>query len=63
MTESRAWVAEELTYGQLGDARLNKRLEQLVGALAAKPNASVPEACGSCATTKTLLKIARRWPG
>ncbi len=57
MMESRAWVAEELTYVQLGDARLNKRLEQLVGALAAKPNASVPEACGSWAATKAAYRF------
>ena len=47
MAESRTWVAEELPYVQLGGARLNKRLELLVGALSAKPNASVPEACDS----------------
>ena len=40
MAESEGWVRDELAHLQLGDARLNKRLEQLVVALAAKPDAT-----------------------
>ena len=57
MTELGIWVAAELAYVRLGDARLNKRLERLVEALAAKPNASVPEACGTWAATKAAYRF------
>lgn len=57
MTELGTWVTAELAYVQLGDARLNKRLEKLVEALAAKPNASVPEACGTWAATKAAYRF------
>jgi hypothetical protein len=46
------WAADELQYAQLSDKRLNKRLMRLVHDLAARPTASVPEACGSWAATK-----------
>ena len=38
-----SWAAHELQYVQLGDARLNRRLINLVGALADQPT-SPPEA-------------------
>ncbi|WP_416181184.1 transposase DNA-binding-containing protein, partial [Chloroflexus sp.] len=44
-------------YARLGDARLNRRLMRLVAALAAQPNASVPQACGSRAATKGAYRF------
>ena len=38
------WAAEELRFADLGDARRNKRLIQIVEDLAAQPTASVPQA-------------------
>ena len=54
MTEetTTSWAAQELQYADLGDARLNRRLTNLVGALAEQPTSSVPEACGDWAATK-----------
>lgn len=39
-----SWVSEELRDVDLGDARRNRRLVQIVEDLAAQPNASVPQA-------------------
>lgn len=41
-----SWAAEELAQANLGDARLHRRLIQVVEALAAHPTASVPAALG-----------------
>jgi hypothetical protein len=46
-----------LQYAQLGDARRNKRLVQVVEALAAQPNESVPQACGDWAATKATYEF------
>jgi len=51
------WAAQELQYAQLGDARRNKRLVQVVEALAAQPNESVPQACGDWAATKATYEF------
>lgn len=39
-----SWVSEELAAANLGDARRTQRLIRIVEDLAAKPNASVPQA-------------------
>jgi len=39
-----SWVSEELAAANLGDARRTRRLIRIVEDLAAKPNASVPQA-------------------
>ena len=39
-----SWVSEELGGANLGDARRTQRLIRVVEDLAAKPNASVPQA-------------------
>jgi hypothetical protein len=41
-----AWVAEEMKTAQLGDKRLVKRLEEVLSALAAHPQYSIPAALG-----------------
>lgn len=57
MLAVEGWVKDELAAAQLGDARLDKRLSRLVEALAAKPAASVPEACGSWPATKAAYRF------
>ena len=51
------WAAHELQYADLGDARLNRRLINLVTALADQPTSSVPEACGDWAATKGAYRF------
>lgn len=52
-----SWAAEELRTVDLGDPRRNRRLIQLVEALAAHPAASLPEACSSWAATKAAYRF------
>jgi Transposase DNA-binding/Transposase Tn5 dimerisation domain len=40
------WVQEELVTADLDDARLDRRFELLLSALGARPNLSIPAACG-----------------
>jgi hypothetical protein len=40
------WVAEEMKSAELNDERLNRRLEEVLSALAERPTASIPAACG-----------------
>jgi Transposase DNA-binding/Transposase Tn5 dimerisation domain len=52
-----SWVAEELAGLELGDARRNRRLIQLVEDLAAQPTASIPLASGGWAETKAAYRL------
>jgi hypothetical protein len=56
MTE-HGWIATELGTANLGDRRRTQRLGQLVSALAARPTASIPAACGSWAATKAAYRF------
>ncbi len=40
------WVVDEMKTAKLNDARLNKRLTEVLSLLAAKPTLSIPAACG-----------------
>jgi hypothetical protein len=40
------WVSEEMATADLKDERLNERLNTLLSALAERPTASIPAACG-----------------
>src|SRR5215467_4509640 len=51
------WVQEELGGADFGDKRLTIRFIQIVSDIAAKPEASVPEACGSKAATKAAYRF------
>jgi hypothetical protein len=51
------WTIPELRHVDLGDRRLNRRLLRLVEALAARPQASVPEATGSWAAAKAAYRF------
>jgi hypothetical protein len=51
------WAVQELRFANLGDQRLNKRLMRLVGDLAARPEASVPQAAADWAATKAAYRF------
>jgi hypothetical protein len=53
----RGWAAEELKKANLGDARLNQRLVKIVENLAAQPETTVPQACGSWAESKATYRF------
>ena len=46
-----SWAAQEFETLDLGDARLNKRAVLLAERLAAKPTASIPNACSNWTET------------
>ena len=51
------FFSQELRFADLGDQRLNQRLERLVTALADKPAASVPQALGDWSQTKAAYRF------
>jgi len=51
------WAATEVGQAEFGDRRLRKRLIRIVEDLAAKPTASVPEACGQWPATKATYRF------
>lgn len=51
------WAAKEVGHAEFGDKRLQRRLVQIVEALAAKPTVSVPEACGKWSATKATYRF------
>ena len=51
------WAADELGGADLGDERLNRRLQRMVAALSAQPGASVPQAMGDWAATKGAYRF------
>lgn len=51
------WSEQELRSVKLGDRRLNRRLAVLVESLAARPEASVPQAAGSWAAAKAAYRF------
>src|SRR5437588_12645211 len=51
------WAEHELRFLDLGDARLARRTVHLVEALAARPEASVPQATVSWAATKAAYRF------
>src|SRR2546425_7344955 len=55
--EHEDWIGTEFGAAELGDARRTQRLLTLMGQVAARPGASLPEACGS----RGQLKAAYRF--
>src|SRR2546422_6456170 len=55
--EHEDWIETEFGAAELGDARRTQRLLTLMGQLATRPGASLPEACGS----RGQLKAAYRF--
>jgi hypothetical protein len=52
-----SWAQEELGGAEFGDQRLTKRFIQITSDIAAQPEASVPQACGSEAATKATYRF------
>jgi hypothetical protein len=57
ITNTDYWAQEELGKADFGDKRLTKRCIQIVRDIAAKPEGSVPQACGSEAATKATYRF------
>ena len=64
---AQRWTEDEFAGLALGDARLNKRARTLMDTFAAKPTASIPEACDSwsetCAAYRFLSNPDVTWEG
>jgi hypothetical protein len=52
-----SWAAEEFKDIDLGDRRLDKRAVLLAERMAAKPLASIPQACGGWAETQAAYRF------
>jgi hypothetical protein len=55
----RQWTEQEFAGLDLGDARLDRRAKKLVERLAAKPTASIPEACDGWSETCAAYRFLR----
>jgi hypothetical protein len=55
--DARAWTEIEFGGAELGDRRLNPRLETMAAAFFAKPTAGIPEACGSVAAVRAAYRF------
>lgn len=51
------WVSEEMRATDLGDQRLNRRLQDVLAQLAAQPTASIPAACGGRAEMEAAYRL------
>jgi hypothetical protein len=51
------WVSEEMKTVDLRDKRLNRRLEEVLSWLAARPTASIPAACGGRAEMEGAYRL------
>src|SRR5260370_1645200 len=57
ITNTDSWAQEELGKADFGDKRLTKRFIQIMSDIAAQPEASVPQACGSEAASKATYRF------
>src|SRR6266487_4220395 len=57
ITNTDSWAQEELRKADFGDKRLTKRFIQIMSDIAAQPEASVPQACGSEAASKATYRF------
>ena len=57
ITNADSWAHEELGKAYFGDKRLTKRFIQITSDIAAQPDGSVPQACGSEAATKATYRF------
>ena len=51
------WIEAEMQDTDLGDKRLNRRLEQILSALNERPTASIPAACGGWKETVAAYRF------
>ena len=59
MKVAQQWAEQEFAALDLGDARLDKRAKKLMERLAAKPTASIPEACDTWSETCAAYRFLR----
>lgn len=52
-----SWSQDELSSIELGDKRLNRRCQRLLGLLADNPGRSIPDACGCWADTMAAYRL------
>lgn len=52
-----SWTVAELQAVDLGDKRLNRRLQETAGQLAAQPQAPINQACADWAATKASYRL------
>jgi len=57
ITNTDSWAKEELGKADFGDKRLTKRFIQITSDIAAQPEVSVPQACGSEAASKATYRF------
>src|SRR5260370_7629643 len=57
ITNTDNWAQEELGKADFGDKRLTKRFIQITSDIAAQPEVSVPQACGSEAASKATYRF------
>lgn len=51
------WAEEEMATADLGDRRLNQRLNEVLSQLGARPQAGIPAACGGHAETTAAYRL------
>src|SRR5947209_20289925 len=51
------WVTDELRTADLRDERLNKRLNIILSHFSARPNVSIPAACGGASETNAAYRF------
>jgi hypothetical protein len=54
---AHAWAIDEMKTADLNDKRLNDRLREVLSQLAARPTASIPEACGGRAEMDAAYRL------
>ena len=59
VVRERDSLRDEMAHGDLGDARLNARRNQLMTMLERTPDAGFPEACGNGSETEALYRFLR----
>ena len=57
LLDATSWAITEFADADLGDLRRTQRLVQLAHALAQRPGAALPEACGSGAMLKAAYRL------
>ena len=57
LLDATSWAVTECADADLGDLRRTQRVVQLAHALAQRPGAALPEACGSGARLKAAYRL------
>jgi hypothetical protein len=57
LLDPNSWAVREFEHADLGDARLNRRLQAIASDFAEHPGASIPQACGTPERTKGAYRF------